>query len=214
MTRSALDMGKYLGLFLRRGSPLVGPETFEEMVAPRVSLPHVPAPFSDASQGSYGYGLMVQPFFGTTLIGHGGSVLVYTAYFGFLPQQKLGVAVLANGSGYPCGQVAQTALAWAMGVSLSEPSCLKVEEIGELLGGTYATYRDTMRISVRPRGSVLELTVEDREAPQTVFLTLEDIGREEIRCQAHLGDRRMPVLFCRRGSQVELLYERYKLRRR
>ncbi|MFO8033622.1 MAG: serine hydrolase domain-containing protein, partial [Candidatus Bipolaricaulota bacterium] len=61
LASSALDMVKYLGVYLREGSPLISRETYQQMVAPRVSLPHVPAPFSDASQGSYAYGLMVQP---------------------------------------------------------------------------------------------------------------------------------------------------------
>ncbi len=213
LASTALDMAKYLRVFLRKGSPLIGPESYEEMVTPRVPLPHVPAPFSDASQGSYAYGLMVQPFFGRTLIGHGGSVLVYTAYIGYLPEEGLGVAVLANGAGYPCAQLAQIALAWAVGEELETPSCVRLEELGEALSGNYATYHETMRAAVRHRGGVFELTIEDREAPQTVLLSVEEIAETEIRCQAYLGDRRLPVLFRRKGAQVELLYERYKLRR-
>lgn len=214
LASTAVDMANYLRLFLRKGDPLIAAKGYEEMVTPRVSLPHVPAPFSDASQGSYAYGLMVQPFCDRTLIGHGGSVLVYTAYMGYLPEEGLGVAVLANGSGYPCAQLAQAALAWAMGLDIAELSCVRLDELGDALSGTYATYRDTMRISVRSRGGVLELTMDDREAPQTVTLTLQEMGKEEVRCLAHVGDRQLPVVFRRGGSQAELLYERYKLRRK
>ncbi len=213
LASTALDMARYLGLYLRQGSPLISQETYQQMIAPRVRLPHVPAPFSDASRGSYAYGLMVQPFFGRTLIGHGGSVLVYTAYIGYLPEENLGVAVLANGGGYPCSQLAQIALAHAAGEDIDELSCLELEDLGEELSGSYATYRETMRATVRVRGAIVELTIEDSESPQTVYLTVEEPGKEEVRCRAHLGDRQMEVVFRRTGSNVELLYERYKLRR-
>ncbi len=213
LASSVLDMALYLQVFLREGRPLIGPDSYKEMVAPRVDLPSIPAPYSDASRGSYAYGLMVQPFLGRTLIGHGGSVLVYTAYMGYLPEEGLGIAILANGAGYPLAQLAQAALAREVGADLDEMSFLRVEELDEALSGTYATYGDTMRANVSFQGSVVKLTIEDRETPQTVILTLDEPGREEIRCRAHLGDRHLPVVFRRRGSQVELLYERYKLRR-
>jgi len=213
LASSVLDMALYLQMFLRGGAPLIGPESYREMVSPRVNLPHVPATYSDASQGSYAYGLMVQPFLGRTLIGHGGSVLVYTAYAGYVPEEGLGVAILANGSGYPLAQLAQAALAWGLGADLENLTFVQLDELAESLSGNYATYRDTMRATVSFQGSVVRLTIEDRETPQTVILTLDEPGKEEIRCRAHLGDRHLPVVFRRRGSQVELLYERYKLRR-
>jgi len=46
-----------------------------------------------------------------------------------------------------------------------------------------------------------------------VILTLDEPGKYEIRYRAYLGDRQLPVVFRRKGKQVELLYERYKLRR-
>jgi len=213
LASTVADMSKYLAMFLRRGSPLIRPESYEEMVAPRVDLPYMQAPFLGSCRGSYAYGLMVEPFLGGTLIGHGGSVLVYTAYMGFLPEQGLAVAALANGSGYPCGQMAQAALAWAVGEDIRRLPLVRLDEVSESLSGTYATYRETMRAGVRSRGGFLELTVEDREAPQVVLLTFEELGEQEILCRAHLGDRHLPVVFRRKGAQVELLYERYKLRR-
>jgi len=213
LASSVIDMGRYLQVFLRQGSPLIEPETYLEMVKPRVDLPHVPASYSDAHGGSYAYGLMTQPFMGRTLIGHGGSVLVYTAYAGYVPEEGLGVAILANGSGYPAAQLAQAALARAMGADLEKLTFVQLDELNEALSGNYATYRETMRATVSFQGSVARLTIEDRETPQTVILTLDEPGKEEIRCRAHLGDRHLPVVFRRRGSQVELLYERYKLRR-
>jgi len=213
LASSVLDMARYLQLFLRQGKPLVKAGSYGEMIKPRVPVPHLPASYSGGDQGSYAYGLMTQPFLGRTLIGHGGSVLVYTAYIGFVPEEGLAVAVLANGSGYPCTQYAQAALAWTLGADLEQLPFVQLDDLDEALSGSYATYRDTMRVTVVSQGSVVRLTIEDKETPQTVILTLDEPGKDEIRYRAHLGDRHLPVVFRRRGKQVELLYERYKLRR-
>ncbi len=207
------DLARYLRLFLNRGAPLIAPETFATMVAPRVALPHAPALPEGEGQGSYAYGLMIQPLGGRTLIGHGGSVLVYTAYLGFIPEEGLGVALLANGSGYPLGQLAQVALLFLLGEDFADLPFVRLESLGEALFGTYATFRDTMRATVRPAGGAVELVIEDREAPQRIVLTVEEVGSDETRLRAHLGDRTLPVLFRKRGHESELVYERYKLRR-
>ncbi len=212
LVSTALDLAKYLAMWLRRGSPLIKPESYAELVRPRVPMPAEPRWPEPVGSASYALGLSTQKFFGGTLIGHGGSVLVYTAHIGFIPEEGVGVAVLANGSGYPMAQLAQAALAFLLGEPLEKLPFVRLEVIGEKIFGVYATYRDTMRVSLRPRGGAVELVVEDREAPMTVVLALEEIAEGEVRFRAILGDRTMPVLV-RLKNPPELLYERYKLRR-
>ena len=213
LVSTVLDLAKYLGMWLRRGAPLLSEKSYEELVKPRVPIPSEPRWPEPVGQAFYALGLSVQKFFGRTLIGHGGSVFVYTAHLGFVPEEKVGVAVLANGSGYPMAQFAQAALALLLGEPLEKLPFVRLEALAERIFGVYATYRDTMRVSVRPRGGALELVVEDREAPVTVVLALEEVGEGEVRFRALLGDRTLPVIFRLKGKETELLYERYKLRR-
>lgn len=213
LASTALDLAKYLAVFLRRGAPLLQAEAFAEMVRPRVPQPHGPAVPGPIGRASYACGLSVQPFLGRTLVGHGGSVLVYTAHIGFVPEEGVGVAVLANGSGYPVGQLAQAALAFALGGDPQDLPFVQLEALGEKIFGVYATYRDTMRVTVRAKGGAVELTVEDREAPVTTILVFEELGGGEARFRAVLGDRFLPVIFRTKGREMELVYERYKLRR-
>lgn len=212
LVSTALDLAKYLAMWLRRGAPLIKPESYAELVRPRVPMPAEPRWPEPVGPASYALGLSVQKFFGRTIIGHGGSVLVYTAHIGFIPEEGIGVVVLANGSGYPMAQLAQAALAFLLGEPLEKLPFVKLEAVGEKIFGVYATYRDTMRASLRPRGGAVELVVEDREAPMTVILALEEIAEDEVRFRAILGDRTMPVLV-RLKNPPELIYERYKLRR-
>lgn len=215
LVSSVLDLARYIQMFLRGGAPLLRPGSLAEMIRPRIPLPHRPSPAfpEEVHIPAYAYGLMVQPFLEATLIGHGGSVLVYTAYLGFVPERRLGVAVLANGSGYPMAQLAQVALALAMGADPHRLPFLRLEGAVEAVAGVYGSYREGMRVSVRPKDGVLELVVEDKEAPQSVYLPVEGVAREEVRCLGHLGDRVLPVIFRMKAGEVELLYERYKLRR-
>ncbi|MBC7222522.1 serine hydrolase [Candidatus Bipolaricaulota bacterium] len=212
LVSTALDLAKYLAMWLRRGAPLIKPESYAELVRPRVPMPAEPRWPEPVGPASYALGLSVQKFFGRTLVGHGGSVLVYTAHIGFIPEEGVSVAVLANGSGYPMAQLAQGALAFLLNEPVEKLPFVKLETVGEKIFGVYATYRDTMRASLRPRGGAVELVVEDREAPMTVILALEEIAEDEVRFRAILGDRTMPVLV-RLKNPPELIYERYKLRR-
>jgi CubicO group peptidase (beta-lactamase class C family) len=212
LVSTALDLGKYLAMWLRRGSPLVAPASYEELVRPRVRLPVEPLWAEPVGPASYALGLSVQKFFGRTLIGHGGSVLVYTAHVGFIPEEGVGVAVLANGSGYPLAQVAQAALACALGEPVERLPFVRLEAAAEKIFGVYATYQDTLRMTLRPRGGAVELVVEDREAPLIVVLVLQELAEGEVRFRAVLGDRALPVVV-RLRDPPELLYERYKLRR-
>jgi len=86
---NVIDLTHYIIMFLNRGRygnhTIVSPDSIEDMEKPRVSLP-----LQVFGGESYGYGLTIIPnFFGHKLVGHGGSVLVYTAYFGYIQIKML-----------------------------------------------------------------------------------------------------------------------------
>jgi CubicO group peptidase (beta-lactamase class C family) len=141
LVSTVLDLAKYLRMWLRRGAPLLSEKSYEELVKPRVPMPSEPRWPEPVGQAFYALGLSVQKFFGRTLIGHGGSVFVYTAHMGFIPEGKVGVAVLANGSGYPMAQFAQAALAFLLGEPLEKLPFVRLEALAERILGVYATYQ-------------------------------------------------------------------------
>jgi CubicO group peptidase (beta-lactamase class C family) len=213
LVSTVLDLAKYVSLWLREGAPLLRRESYEELTQPRASVPTIPVKSEPVGPSAYALGLSVQRFYGRALIGHGGSVLVYTAYLGFIPEERVGVAVLANGSGYPMGQLAQAALAFLLDEDWEDLPFVRLEELRESIFGSYATYQGTMRARVVPRGGAVELVIEDRETPQSTILTLEEVVGDEARFRAHFGDRYLPVVFRLKKGEVDLLHERYKLRR-
>jgi CubicO group peptidase (beta-lactamase class C family) len=74
------------------GEALLDPELALEMHTPQVEI----APLGT----SYGLGLFMQSYRGTTRIGHGGAIFGYSSFFETLPEYGIGVIVLANVDGF------------------------------------------------------------------------------------------------------------------
>lgn len=210
---SVVELCRYLRLYLEGGAGIVTPESLEAMMSPRVALPLEANPLWGGAQGHYGYGLSIQAFFGERLVGHGGSVLVSTAHLAFIPERKLGVAILANGSGYPLGQLAQVAMAQLLGRDPAELPFMRAEAALAPLAGLYETFKGTMQLRVRRQGDGLELEFVDSAQPQRLLLVPQRLAGGELHCIAYSGGAQLPVSFYREARGVTLLYERYALRR-
>jgi CubicO group peptidase (beta-lactamase class C family) len=101
---SAADMAKYVQFQLARGKAgdkrLVKAAVFDEMHKPQMIVPKgtgLGGLFNpDSKSSAYGLGWFLGDYAGRTLVEHGGNVDGMTAQVGFLPEEKLGVVVLAN----------------------------------------------------------------------------------------------------------------------
>ncbi|MGB9740639.1 MAG: serine hydrolase [Candidatus Bathyarchaeia archaeon] len=210
---NVLDLARYLIMYLNRGSyegaTLLSPESIEEMEKPRV-----PLPLQVFGGESYGYGLMINPnFFGEKLVGHGGSVLVYTAYIGYMPKKKVGIAILANGSGYPLSQMGLYGLALMIGENPENLPFVKNEKTCDLLTGLYETYKGAMKAQVVSKGGILQLEVKDRYTDMTVALIPENVEGNVKRFYAIQSGGKLPIEFIVDGNKVDLIYERYRLKK-
>jgi hypothetical protein len=162
----------------------------------------------------YGYGLSVYPgFFGRTLISHSGSVLVSTAYMGFIPADGAGVMVLANGSGYPLGQMGQFALAVLLGEDPWLLPGIREERALERLTGRYETYHGTYGGTVTRAGDFLVLEISNKLLEQKVILIPTSLGPDRATFFTLAAGRRLVVEFEVSDRGVDLIYERYKMRR-
>jgi len=232
----------YLGRGALEGTRILSEDSVKAMMEPRVAAPPVKPGFlpgrrpgeapgradrggarpgDDAGRGPagahpqyYGFGLHHMPdFFGRRLVGHGGSVLVATAHMAFLPDEGCGVMLLANGSGYSLGHLAHYALASLLGEDPEELPFLRVERLLGNLTGTYETFRGTVRASVKRRADFLVLEVDDDFASESMILVPESLTEDDGLFFTLADGQRQAVEFHRREGRVELLVERYKLRR-
>lgn len=210
------DMARYVAMYLGGGQagagPVISPASIAAMTAPEVATP--PRELDSGEPASfYGFGLSSSNLFGRRAIAHTGMMYVATAAMKFLPEEQLGVVVLANGTGYPLANIADFALALHLDEDPWQLPALRTEAALEQLTGTYETYKGTFGITVRRRGDFLALEFKNKHSEDTTVLIPEDLHAERPRFCTISGGRRMSVEFGWSGGEPELLYERYKFRR-
>lgn len=210
---NVIDLSRYIIMYLNRGKynghTIVSLSSIEEMEKPRVKLP-----LQVFGGEAYGYGLSIIPnFLGYKLVGHGGSVLVYTAYIGYIPERKVGVAILANGSGYPLSQIGYYALAMLVNKNPEELPFMKVERAYELLTGVYETYKGTMDAKVVAKGGILQIEIYDKYTDMVIPLIPENLEGNVKKFYALQLGGKLPVEFIVENNHVDLIYERYRLKK-
>ncbi|RLE57482.1 MAG: serine hydrolase [Thermoprotei archaeon] len=209
---NVMDLSRYLMMYINRGK-LGDVQVLSKEMIELMEKPHVKLPFELLGEEYYGYGLIIHKnFLGRRLIEHSGSVLVYTAFIGYVPEERIGVAVLANASGYPLSNIGMYALALMMGRDPEkELPFIRTERLLERLEGTYETYRGTMKLYVRKRGDFLYVERRDRYTESIVPLIPIELSEERAIFYTTSWGRKFYVEFYIKDGTVELIYERYKL---
>jgi len=213
LVSNVLDLARYITLYLNRGrygdGTLLSSEFIEEMEKPRVKVP-----LQVFGGETYGYGLRITPnFLSNKLVGHGGSVGVSTAYMGYIPEKRVGIALLANGSGYPLSQTGLYGLALMLGENPENLPFIKVEKTFDLLTGLYETYKGTMKAQVASKGSILQLEMKDKYTETVIPLFPEDIEDKVKKFCTFEAGAKLPVEFMVSEDKVDLIYERYRLKK-
>ena len=210
---NVMDLARYIIMYLNRGeyngNRILPPHLIEEMEKPRVKLP-----VQIFGGEAYAYGLMTIPnFLGYKLVGHGGSVLTATAYIGYIPERKIGIALLANGSGYPLSQLGMYGLALMLGEDPEKLPFIKLERQLDSLTGRYQTYKGTMDAQVVKKGSFLCVIIKDKYMEEVVPLFPENLEGNVKTFYTLQGAGKLKVEFIVNGKDVDLLFERYRLKR-
>jgi CubicO group peptidase (beta-lactamase class C family) len=210
---NVLDLARYVTMYLNRGKyngeTLLSSEFVEEMEKPRIKLPH-----QIFGGEAYGYGLSIIPnFFGNKLVGHSGSVLVSTAYMGYISEKGIGIALLANGEGYPLAQIGMYGLALTLGENPEKLPFIKVERTFDQLTGFYETYKGTMKAKVVIKDGILQIEIKDKYTDTIIPLIPEDIESKVKAFYAIEAGGKIPVEFIIDEENVDLIYERYRLKK-
>ncbi|OGO19170.1 MAG: hypothetical protein A2Z14_06625 [Chloroflexi bacterium RBG_16_48_8] len=214
MISNVIDLAKYVAMFLGWGeyseARLLSRESVEAMQVARVRTP-LEGSFGEIG---YGYGLGVVPdFYGRKLIGHGGNVGVATAYIAFVPEENVGIALLANGEGYPMSNIGMFGLAMMLGEDPESLPFVFRERALTDLEGTYETYKGTMQALVKKRGDFLVIEIKDKYTDAIVPLIPEKLGKNIRTFYTLVNSNKLPVEFRVRKNQTDLIYERYYMKK-
>ncbi|MEM1627771.1 MAG: serine hydrolase [Desulfurococcaceae archaeon] len=207
---NAIDLLKFAEMMINRGvykdTILLNKETVELM-----EKPHVKLPYETPTSRYYGYGLIIHDdFHGRKLIGHSGSVYVYTAYMGYIPDDKIAITVFANSTGYPLSLIGAYALTLALGLNPEKTlNPIKYEQILSNIEGFYTGYRDSVQIRVKANGAALIFEDQWRKTQTPAFP--EKLEENYALFYIYNIAGKIPVEFFINKDKVIMIYERYVL---
>jgi CubicO group peptidase (beta-lactamase class C family) len=215
LVASVTELANYL-LMNTSGGRLGGRELLDADLLSEMHGRHATRQVSlDGTSRDYGYGWMVSEFLGDTLVGHGGSIGIGTAYVGFLEGAGLGVAVACNTA--PATHpmfVGPALLAMLQGEESNAVNHFALREKLDAVEGTYESYREIMTAEVEHDDGVLAVTIgsnlETREftaVPETL-----DPDDQTYYFVAESGAR-VPVEFDLVGDGVDMYVQRWRLHR-
>ena len=211
MMSNVVDLTNYLKMFIDggefEGRRILGRDTLEKMETPYAKRP---AKYDDG--GLYGYALVIHPdFHGHKVVGHGGSVDVFTSSMRYVRDLKSGVVLLSNGTGYSITLLAMCAISQLTGHDPNELPRFRLDNLLDKLEGQYRTYKGTLYAEARKVGSFLMLSGED--IGKDIVLVPEGEEGNTARFYTFDEGARMEVNFRFNEHGVELLFERYRYRR-
>ncbi|MBL8267998.1 serine hydrolase [Steroidobacter sp.] len=96
---TALDMSRYLRALMEggrfEGKQVLDADTVREMQTPQMIIADTPR-YPELGRGQYGMGLSLATYRGHNVVSHGGNIDGFTAYLGWLPQERVGLVLLIN----------------------------------------------------------------------------------------------------------------------
>ena len=201
---NVVELSNYLRMYLRRGDGLVSEESVKAM-----ETPYIKVPWQLFGDEGYGYGWIIHPnFLGRKLIEHSGSVLIYTGFIGYLPNEGIGVAVLENSPLYPPSHIGMYALAEALGEDPgnSLPFVIR-EDILRRIEGTYEGFMGLTKVKINVSGDFL--IAESAEGSKQILVP-EEISKDYVKCFTLSEGIKLPAEFFIEEGRIDLFLGRYR----
>ena len=194
------------------GESLLEPDRLQKMQSIHCETEDSRQKYSTFGRKGYGYGWSIsEDFFGHTLVEHGGSTAVSSAYLAFIPGEKAGIGAVANVGGLP-SNVLDAALWELIGGDMDEFPALKIEKRMERLTGNYENFKGTTEIKVERQGGILFYKSDMASFP----LIPEKDNAANDRYYAITGPgEKLPVEFVENSSgEIDLFAERNRFRKK
>ena len=215
LVASVTELANYLRMNMHGGS-FGGAQLLESDLLAEMHERHTTQDVSlDGTDRDYGYGWAVSDFLGDTLVGHGGSISIGTAYVGLLKEADVGVVIASNTSPetHPM-HVGPALLAILRGSEPSEVPLFALREKLEAVEGSYESYHGIQTADVEREGGSLSVDLQTDLGGQHVTLFPESLDSDDYVFYfiAESGAR-VPVEFDLSGDSPNLFFQRWRLHR-
>jgi CubicO group peptidase (beta-lactamase class C family) len=206
---SVRELARYLACQRNGGelddTRLASPAAFEQMHAGYV----------ETDSGPYGYGWRRHEVADETVVGHGGSIGVSTAFAGFTPGDEWSVVVLCNGAADPGPKSVALGVFAALlgGEPADAPTFARQERIDDLTG-TYESYRAIRTAEVSENGGTLEFGFTDPFGEGvSPLIPVDDSLEDPEFYQLSSSGERQTVEFDVSDDGTDLYVDRWRLRK-
>lgn len=219
LVSSVREMAAVIRLFLNEGTvdgtELVSADSVDRLAQPRVEFERS----FDGPNLEYGYGTMSQEFLDDRLIGHGGSVGVATAYFGYLESAGIGVVLACTTDPPVHPMVVGPAVLAILDDQDPDPVVphYRLMTTLEQVSGEYEQYRQTTRCVVERVDGSLQCTIDSGGMEQEFLLTPTDLGEGDgqavLRCETVNAWGFVQEVRFELGERPVIEFERFRMRK-
>ncbi|MFB6126492.1 MAG: serine hydrolase [Halolamina sp.] len=212
LVASVEELASYLAFQLDPDPDVVAPDLLAEAHAAHATR----QTYLDGDEQGYGYGWMRRSLLGDTLVEHGGSLGVSTAYVGYLEDAEIGVALSCNDSPEAHPQfVGPALLATAVG---EEPAAATrfyaLRARAARVAGHYESHRGVQTAEVTPTADgTIEVELATALGDQSFEAFPESTAVDDrTYYTVEAGGARVPLRFVDADDGLDLLYRRWRLR--
>lgn len=205
---SVLEMAEYARLLMNGGT------TGSDVILQEDYVKELFKPQAEYKPGrAYAYGLLVEEYIEDTLIGHSGSLIGSSAYFGFLKNNQKGVVVASNTSpAYTLSIVGKGILSCDLNRDWKDDvAYFKRRRRLEELVGSYESYKGLQTADIERFGGMLMLNYSGSETYRPLIPKNEDIDGYEFYTLFEESGKQEEVEFMVEDDEVKLQIDRWLL---
>jgi len=211
------EMMNYAQMFLQKGNfhgnQLLAPQSIDVMWTPMIN-----SPYGFGKDPKYCLGWVKdENYFPQTLIHHGGGLGTSCAFFGLIPDLKIGVIVGQNSCTGNSSVIMRAALSILLNIDpMSHVEELAMERIIEEISGNYKSPHDLYNLKIYLKDTILFADIEIDDGAMSFPLIIKDQDNLEFRICSTLPEIRQGIKFLRNSesNRIEFVtYDRYLYRK-
>ncbi|MHA1104162.1 MAG: serine hydrolase domain-containing protein [Promethearchaeota archaeon] len=212
------EMMNYAQFLLQHGNyqghQLLTPHSIEELWSPKIN-----SPYGYGENPKYCLGWVKDDnYFPQTFMHHGGGLGTSCAFFGLIPDLKIGVIVGQNSCTGNSSVIVRAALSILLNIDpMTQIKELEMERIIEEISGNYKSSHDLYNLKIYLKETILYADIEIDDGAMCFPLMVKDLDNLEFTVCSTLPEIRQGIKFLKNSesNKIEFVtYDRYLYRKK
>ena len=212
------EMMKYAQMFLQKGNyhdhQLIKPQSIDKIWTPMIN-----SPYGYGENPKYCLGWVIDDnYFPQTFMYHGGGLGTSCAFFGLIPDLKIGVIVGENSCTGNSSVIVRAALSILLNIDpMTQVKELQMERTIEEISGNYKSSHDLYNLKIYLKGTILYADIEIDDGAMSFPLMVKDLDNLEFIICSTLPEIRQGIKFLKNSgsNKIEFVtYDRYLYRKK